>query len=57
MEILRDVGGCISPFNAWLLLRGLKTLPVRMDRHMANAMEVAQFLSFHPKVDSIVFRA
>ena len=32
MEILRDVGGCISPFNAWLLLRGLKTLPVRMDR-------------------------
>jgi len=55
MEILRDVGGCISPFNAWLLLRGLKTLPVRMDRHMANAMEVAQFLSYHPKVDKVIY--
>jgi methionine-gamma-lyase len=55
MEILRDVGGCISPFNAWLLLRGLKTLPVRMDRHMANAMEVAQFLSYHPKVDHVIY--
>jgi methionine-gamma-lyase len=55
MEILRDVGGCISPFNAWLLLRGLKTLPVRMDRHMANAMEVAQFLSYHPKVSQVIY--
>jgi methionine-gamma-lyase len=55
MEILRDVGGCISPFNAWLLLRGLKTLPVRMDRHMANAMEVAQFLSYHPKVGQVIY--
>jgi len=55
MEILRDVGGCISPFNAWLLLRGLKTLPVRMDRHMQNAMEVAQFLAYHPKVADVVY--
>ena len=55
METLRDVGGCISPFNAWLLLRGLKTLPVRMDRHMANAMEVAQFLSYHPKVKEVTY--
>lgn len=55
MEILRDVGGCISPFNAWLLLRGLKTLPVRMDRHQDNAMEVAQFLSYHPKVDEVIY--
>ncbi len=55
METLRDVGGCISPFNAWLLLRGLKTLPVRMDRHMTNAMEVAQFLSYHPKVDKVIY--
>lgn len=55
METLRDVGGCISPFNAWLLLRGLKTLPVRMDRHMENAMEVAQFLSYHPKVDKVIY--
>ena len=55
MEILRDVGGCISPFNAWLLLRGLKTLPVRMDRHMESAMEVAQFLSYHPKVTEVIY--
>lgn len=55
MEILRDVGGCISPFNAWLLLRGLKTLPVRMDRHMSNAMEMAQFLSYHPKVEKVIY--
>ncbi|MBC8278845.1 MAG: aminotransferase class I/II-fold pyridoxal phosphate-dependent enzyme [FCB group bacterium] len=47
---LVDTGGILSPFNAWLLLRGLKTLPVRMDRHCDNAMRVAQFLSFHPKV-------
>ncbi|HPF71442.1 MAG TPA: aminotransferase class I/II-fold pyridoxal phosphate-dependent enzyme [Candidatus Krumholzibacteria bacterium] len=55
METLRDVGGCISPFNAWLLLRGLKTLPVRMDRHMTNAMEIAQFLSYHPKVAKVIY--
>ncbi len=55
MEILRDVGGCISPFNAWLLLRGLKTLPVRMDRHMENAMEVAQFLAYHPKITEVIY--
>lgn len=49
-EILRDLGGILSPFNAWLLLRGLKTLPVRMERHSENALEIAQFLNFHPKV-------
>ncbi len=55
METLRDVGGCISPFNAWLLLRGLKTLPVRMDRHQRSAMEIAQFLSYHPKVEDVIY--
>lgn len=55
METLRDVGGCISPFNAWLLLRGLKTLPVRMDRHMESAMEIAQFLGYHPKVEEVIY--
>lgn len=49
-EVLRDLGAIISPFNAWLLLRGLKTLPVRMERHSENALQIAQFLSFHPKV-------
>jgi methionine-gamma-lyase len=52
-EILRDLGGVISPFNAWLLLRGLKTLPVRMERHSENALQIAQFLDFHPKVERV----
>jgi methionine-gamma-lyase len=50
-EVNRDLGACISPFNAWLLLRGLKTLPIRMERHSENAMRIAQYLSFHPKVN------
>ena len=53
METVRDLGGCISPFNAWLLLRGLKTLPVRMERHSFNAMRIAQYLSFHPKIAKV----
>lgn len=52
-RILRDLGGVISPLNSWLLLRGLKTLPVRMDRHCANALEVSKYLSFHPKINWI----
>jgi methionine-gamma-lyase len=54
-EVAHEVGGIISPFNAWLLLRGLKTLPVRMDRHCDNAMEVAKFLSFHPQVEWVSY--
>jgi methionine-gamma-lyase len=54
-EFLIDLGGIISPFNAWLLLRGLKTLPVRMDKHSENAMEIAQFLNFHPKVEKVYY--
>ncbi|HWH39250.1 MAG TPA: O-acetylhomoserine aminocarboxypropyltransferase/cysteine synthase family protein [Usitatibacter sp.] len=50
MEILRVYGPAIAPFNAWLLLQGLETLPVRMERHCANALGVAQFLRDHPKV-------
>src|SRR5690349_233153 len=50
MEVLRVFGPSISPFNAWLLLQGIETLPVRMDRHCANAMAVAKFLESHPKV-------
>jgi methionine-gamma-lyase len=53
--VLTVVGGCISPFNSWLILRGIRTLPVRMDRHCANAMEIAQFLSFHPKVTKVYY--
>lgn len=48
---VKDItGSCISPFNAWLTLRGLKTLGVRMERHCANAMKVAKFLEAHPAV-------
>jgi O-acetylhomoserine (thiol)-lyase len=50
MEVMRVYGPSISPFNSWLLLQGLETLPVRMDRHVANAMGVAKFLEDHPKV-------
>jgi len=50
MEILRVFGPSIAPFNAWLLLQGLETLPVRMERHCENASRVAQFLEAHPRV-------
>ncbi len=51
--VAQDIGAILSPFNAWLLLRGLKTLPVRMDRHCKNAMRIAQFLAFHPRVEKV----
>ena len=47
---IRDLGGILSPFNAWLLLRGLRTMAVRMEAHNRNGMEVAKFLANHPKV-------
>jgi len=50
METLRTFGPTLSPFNAWLLLQGLETLPVRMDRHCGNALAVAKFLQDHPRV-------
>ncbi len=54
-ETLTHVGFCISPFNAWLLLRGLKTLAVRMHKHCKNAMQVAQYLNFHPQVAKVYY--
>ena len=50
MEILRTFGPAISPINSWLLLQGIETLPVRMDRHCDNALAVAKFLKDHPRV-------
>ena len=50
METLRVFGPTLSPFNAWLLLQGLETLHVRMDRHCENALAVAKFLEGHPQV-------
>jgi cystathionine gamma-lyase len=49
------VGAVPGPFDCWLVLRGIKTLAVRMDRHAANAMEVAAFLKTHPKVDRVIY--
>ena len=54
-SFMRDLGPVISPFNSWLLLRGLKTLPVRMDKHCENALEIAQYLEFHPAVEKVLF--
>ncbi len=48
---LRNFGGCISPFNAWLIARGMETFPLRMARHNANALAVADWLADHPAVD------
>jgi O-acetylhomoserine (thiol)-lyase len=50
VQILRDVGGCISPFNSFLLLQGLETLSLRMQRHVENAQKATEFLSSHPRV-------
>ena len=47
---LRNLGACISPDNAWMFLQGLETLPLRMQRHCENAINVARFLKTHPKV-------
>lgn len=55
MTTLKDIGGVIGPFDAWLLLRGLKSLHVRMDRHSQSALKVAQFLEEHPLVEKIYY--
>lgn len=51
---LKDIGGVLSPFDAWLLLRGIRTLAVRMDRHVENARSVARFLQDHPAVEEVI---
>jgi O-acetylhomoserine (thiol)-lyase len=52
-ESLRDLGACMSPFNAFMFLIGLETLPLRMDRHVENALGVARFLQQHPAVERV----
>ena len=54
-EALVHLGGAISPFNAWLIMRGLATLPLRMDRHSQSALEIARFLDGHPAVSRVVY--
>ena len=51
--ILRDTGATISPFNAWILLQGLETLSLRVERHVYNTLKVVEFLSKHPKVAKV----
>ncbi|MCX4263978.1 MAG: O-acetylhomoserine aminocarboxypropyltransferase/cysteine synthase [Muribaculaceae bacterium] len=51
--VLRDEGACISPFNAFLLLQGLETLSLRVERHVSNAVKIVEYLSRHPKVKSV----
>ncbi|MBP3244582.1 MAG: O-acetylhomoserine aminocarboxypropyltransferase/cysteine synthase [Bacteroidaceae bacterium] len=51
--ILRDTGATISPFNAWILLQGVESLPLRIERHVENALKVVDYLAKHPKVRTV----
>jgi cystathionine beta-lyase/cystathionine gamma-synthase len=52
-DVLRDFGGVMSPFTAWLMLRGIRTLHLRMPAHCSNAQRVAEFLAQHPQVERV----
>ncbi len=51
--LLRDTGATLSPINAWILLQGTESLPLRIERHVSNALKVVQYLSKHPKVQKV----
>ncbi|MCB9160427.1 MAG: O-acetylhomoserine aminocarboxypropyltransferase/cysteine synthase [Caldilineaceae bacterium] len=55
VQILRDIGACQAPMNAWTTLQGVETLSLRMDRHVANAQAVAEFLEGHEDVDWVSY--
>ncbi|WNC71367.1 methionine gamma-lyase [Thalassotalea psychrophila] len=55
LTVLKDIGATISPHDAWLILRGLKTLPIRMERHCKSAQQVAEFLELHPMVKCVYY--
>jgi len=55
MTTRKDIGATVSPFDAWLLVRGLKTLHVRMDRHCENASKIAEMLKTHHKVEKVFY--
>ncbi len=55
VQILRDIGACQSPLNSWNTLQGLETLSLRMERHVANARQVAEFLENHSKVNWVTY--
>ncbi len=56
-QMLRDSGACISPFNSFLILQGIETLSLRVERHCKNAMAIANFLSAHPAVEWVNYPA
>ncbi len=53
--LLRDTGACLSPFNSFLILQGIETLPLRMERHSENAFAVARYLADHPAVEWVLY--
>ncbi len=55
VQLLRDIGPAVSPFNAFLFLQGLETLPLRMERHSQNALRIAEFLEDHPSVNWVSY--
>ncbi len=54
-EGLRDFGACMSPHTAWLILQGIETLPLRMERHVANTRRIVEFLCAHPMVQDVAY--
>lgn len=55
VQVLRDLGACQAPINSWLTIQGVETLSLRMDRHVANAQRVAEFLESHPRVNWVCY--
>ena len=54
-EMVKTTGACLAPFDSWLILRGIKTLSVRMEKHQENALAIAQWLTAHPKVTAVFY--
>ena len=55
VQLLRDIGAAVSPMNAFLFLQGIETLSLRMERHVSNAAQVAQYLETHPRVEWVLY--
>ena len=54
-EMVKTTGACLAPFDAWLILRGIKTLSVRMEKHQENALAIAQWLATQPRVKEVFY--
>ena len=55
LTVLKDIGATMSPHDAWLIMRGIKTLPLRMERHCSNAQAIAEYLESHDKIQHIYY--